>query len=113
MKYLHGHSEGKIIHRDIKPLNILISLNGIAKLADFGVSRFIPISDSRTVYTLTELSDGDFKMAGTHGWMAPEMYAQERFTDRIDIFSLGCVFGFSLSDGIHPFGEKKTKEWKK
>jgi len=37
-------------------------------------------------------------------WIAPEMYRTRRYTKQANMFTLGCLFGYTLSDGIHPFG---------
>ncbi len=71
--------ERRILHRDVKPENILIFPDGRAALADFGASRFSEGDASRT---LTE--------AGTLGYMAPEQaYGRARFAS--DVFSLGLI----------------------
>jgi len=43
---------------------------------------------------------------GTRGWMAPEQYGSARLGGEVDIFALGCIFGYTLStEGKHPFGD--------
>ena len=50
-------------------------------------------------------------VAGTEGWIAPEMMLGNRSTTcSVDIFSLGCVYYFVLSDGAHPFGESFKRQ---
>ena len=107
----HLH-ELNIIHRDINPNNILISFpsgtsDGKMKLADFGLSRIVPENQKRL--NRTKLRAGysyRFGPCGTMGWMAPEISNnEENYTDKIDIFSSGLVFGFTLGKGVHPFGD--------
>ena len=131
LEYLH---EKNVVHRDIKPQNILISkpisdkAPPLIKLADFGLSRNSKAAKRRQsdddypidYRQLDERFNSHFtQISGTPGWMAPEYaenmesqnYAQQhqiRLTQPVrsaaDIFSSGCVFGFFLSDGLHPFG---------
>jgi serine/threonine protein kinase len=44
--------------------------------------------------------------AGSAGWQAPELLANERQTKSVDIFALGCIIFYILTDGQHPFGNK-------
>jgi serine/threonine protein kinase len=104
----HIHSK-RIIHRDIKPSNILISFPCDAnrvylKIADFGLSK--PTTESGNY----SLNSG---IKGSVGYLAPEILALVGKTDNsdkmranfaVDVFALGCVFYFYLTQGSHPFG---------
>ncbi|CAG5125605.1 unnamed protein product [Candidula unifasciata] len=76
MNYLHSH---KIIHRDLKSPNVLVSSNDIVKISDFGTSR--------------EWNEKSTKMsfAGTVAWMAPEVIRNEMCSEKVDIWSYGVV----------------------
>ncbi|KAK9978154.1 hypothetical protein ABG768_019920 [Culter alburnus] len=87
-----------VIHRDIKPRNVLIDTEGRARLADFGISRKLD-EGKTTVYT---------DRAGTQGWEATEILNQtERsgYKKSSDIQVAGMLVYYILSDGKHPFGD--------
>jgi len=106
LHYLHRKG---IVHRDIKPTNILVfvipsSNDPQIKLADFGISKILKIGKSD--FTNTNATNP----AGTRGWMAPEVYLLDRFDFKVDIFALGCIFGYTLSRGNqHPFGDTNSR----
>jgi serine/threonine protein kinase len=87
-----------ITHRDIKPGNVLLAEDGTAKLADFGLARFI---DPTTLSNpLTQTGD----TLGTLAYMAPEQLgATKKANARSDIYSLGVVL-YQLLTGIMPVG---------
>ncbi|KAJ3586579.1 hypothetical protein NHX12_012976 [Muraenolepis orangiensis] len=85
MNYLHLH---KIIHRDLKSPNMLITNDDLVKISDFGTSR--------------ELTDKSTKMsfAGTVAWMAPEVIRNEPVSEKVDIWSFGVVLWEMLTGEI-------------
>jgi len=90
---LHAHSHG-VVHRDIKPGNILIDPGGQARLVDFGIARLLDEAAERLTLTGT--------VAGTMGYMAPEQLAGGEITPRTDVYALGAVLFRALS-GRLPF----------
>lgn len=76
MHYLHSH---KIIHRDLKSPNVLMTFNDTLKITDFGTSR--------------QWNERSTKMsfAGTVAWMAPEVIRNELSSEKVDVWSFGVV----------------------
>ena len=87
LHYLH---ERNILHRDIKAANILITKDGVCKLADFGLA-------AQLSYDCTTMS-----AAGTLFWMPPEMFEGSEVSKAGDIWSLGCTI-IELLTGHPPF----------
>ncbi len=78
--------ERGMVHRDIKPDNILFSSDGVAKLTDLGISRFAPKGDEDVRATSLD------KVMGTPAYMAPEQMLDSHAVDaRADIYSFGVV----------------------
>ena len=87
-----AHSNG-LVHRDVKPDNILFTASGTPKLADLGVAKF---DDRKTNVTTTGM------VVGTPAYMAPEQMMDSRNVDaRADIYSLGLVL-FEMLTGKRP-----------
>lgn len=82
-----------IIHRDIKPDNVVIETNGSIKLLDLGVAR-VPF--------LEDFAAPD--VPGTASFMAPEMFAGEAGTEATDLYALGATL-FRAFTGAYPYGE--------
>jgi len=87
----HAHKNG-IIHRDIKPQNILVHADGHIKVADFGIAR---MADSST------LTKGDNVMGSVH-YFSPEQASGSAATEKSDIYSVGVVL-YEMLTGRVPF----------
>ncbi|EGT39975.1 CBN-IRE-1 protein [Caenorhabditis brenneri] len=104
----HLHAS-KIVHRDMKPQNVLITTASQrgkmrAVISDFGLCKRVqPGKNSIS----RGIASG---LAGTDGWIAPEVLISASTSYPVDIFSLGCIFYYVLSSGTHPFGKSLHRQ---
>ncbi len=92
----HAHEQG-LVHRDIKPHNLMVTRQGVVKMMDLGLARAVHHTDASTDLTGTGV------VMGTPNYMAPEQSLDARNVDiRADVYSLGCTL-YHLLAGEPPF----------
>lgn len=94
--YAHKHN---VIHRDIKPTNVLVSKDGQLKVTDFGVAKDETARDQTQVGTII----------GTPCYMSPEQAAGKKLTAQSDVYSIGIVL-YELATGKKPFWGETADE---
>ncbi len=94
-----AHAAG-IVHRDIKPGNLMISPTGQVKLTDFGIAKMFVDTDK------AKLTQTDY-LIGTLQYMAPELFEGGNASPASDIYSLG-ITAYHMLNGARPFVERNT-----
>jgi ABC-type phosphate/phosphonate transport system substrate-binding protein/tRNA A-37 threonylcarbamoyl transferase component Bud32 len=101
----HAHQHG-VLHRDLKPGNILVDGDGQPHLTDFGLAKLLePDGDGRPPESLTESG----AVLGTPNYMSPEQADGQRLTAESDTYSLGAVF-YEMLTGAPPFVAGTVRE---
>lgn len=90
-----------VVHRDIKPYNLLIAENGTVALIDFGIAK--PVGRQATPYTRHGST------VGSRGYQAPEQLLERQVTPRTDLYALGCVL-YELLAGRPPFTDDRLAD---
>lgn len=88
LEYAH---KNRVVHRDIKPGNIMVSSDGAVKVVDFGIARLVDFSRTHTNM-----------MIGTPAYMAPELFRKKRADERTDIWAVGVTL-YELLSNQRPF----------
>ncbi len=91
LNFSHQHG---IVHRDVKPANIMISKTGAVKVMDFGIARAIADGGNKVTQTAAVI--------GTAQYLSPEQARGEQVDARSDVYSLGCVL-YEILTGQPPF----------
>ncbi|XP_068345369.1 probable serine/threonine-protein kinase PBL7 [Pyrus communis] len=97
--YLHNGTERCIVHRDMKPSNILLSSKNTAKLCDFGLATW---TSAPSVPFLCKT------VKGTFGYLAPEYFQHGKISDKTDVYAFGVVL-LELITGRKPIEERRPQ----
>jgi eukaryotic-like serine/threonine-protein kinase len=96
-----AHDAG-IVHRDVKPANIMITPDGLAKVLDFGLAKLAAPDEADRDVTVTGLHTTGGRILGTVAYMSPEQAQGQAVDARSDIFSFGAVL-YEMVSGRRPF----------
>ncbi|NJN64596.1 MAG: serine/threonine protein kinase [Acidobacteria bacterium] len=100
------HAQG-VVHRDLKPGNVMLTASGHVKVMDFGVARFAPRDPSSpthdaTTASLGAVAPGHLHVPGTLAYLAPEVVTGASPSTRSDLFALGAIL-WEMLFGAPPF----------
>jgi len=97
------HTSG-VLHRDVKPSNVMLTSDGVVKLMDFGLAH-----SSEWASDITRTLQRP--LVGTPSYMAPEQFRSAPLDERIDNYALACLI-YELLTGTTPFSEEELAIWK-
>ena len=95
LEYIHGNN---VIHRDVKPENLVLDNKGYIRLTDFGIAK-------------ENMPDNSSETSGTPGYMSPEVMKALNHSFPVDYYALG-VIGYEFMNGDRPYNGKSRKEIK-
>ncbi|KAL6982296.1 G-type lectin S-receptor-like serine/threonine-protein kinase SD2-5 [Sarracenia purpurea var. burkii] len=99
LAYLHEDCDSKIVHCDIKPENVLLDENFLAKVSDFGLAKLMTREQSHVFTTLR----------GTRGYLAPEWITNYAISEKSDVYSYGMVL-LEIIGGRKSYDPTETSE---
>ena len=105
LSFAHEHG---LVHRDVKPANVMVTSHGHIKVMDFGIARVLDVPEASTTTALTQAG----RVVGTPAYMSPEQAAGEPVDQRSDIFSFGVVF-YQCLTGELPFEGASVTEYRR
>lgn len=105
LHFLHSAKPQPIVHGDLKPDNILLDAHNKAKIADFGICRFLPEPQRESAGTIIKLT----APKGTLEYMDPEFMAKTELTFKSDVYAFGIIL-LQLLTGKKAFGLVKAVE---
>jgi predicted Ser/Thr protein kinase len=97
-----AHERG-ILHRDLKPGNVMLTKDGRIKVLDFGLAKLADVAPAAALNVQGPLTTSSGQIVGTLSYMAPEQAEGRTIDHRADIFGLGVLL-YELAAGIRPFG---------
>jgi hypothetical protein len=105
LRYLHERKPQPVVHRDLKPQNLLIDGSGHVKIADFGLAKVIDQVKLKSM-------DENYVMTGETGsyrYMAPEVFRHEKYSEKVDVYAFGILlFQFTSPTGAPPMDHLGT-----
>lgn len=117
LAYIHNRKPSSLIHRDIKPTNILLTKSKVAKISDFGLSKYYNIFRINSHNVIHQLDNNEIfnteltNNVGTERYMSPEQLANLDYTHKTDIYSCGILLYEMFENKKYILHSKITYFW--